>query len=431
MTACANAKTATTNVADCIKNAIKSRVDSAAFDSWIAPLSFSVDGNILSLIAHNQFACDFVRATYTNILHTFASEFGLSVRVCAGRPAHSISPRPMNDNAPRKEIITCELLPVTAPDATGFDSFVACDENAFAVNACKKFAAGKITFSPLFIYGADGCGKTLLAECLHGCAHGKTLMMTGSQFVAEFQRAITERNIFAFKDFVRNCDNFIMDDVQAICGKRATSEEFTGLLVDLVKMGKNIALFSNASPANLTGFDRRLQSLLASGLVADIVAPNKTVRRSIMTRANVPAAVADNLSGRISANGHIVSGVAKKIAAWRDMMDIDVTLDVAEKLLADVLTKQKTPLGRAREMAAKLGVSFDDVASPSRVRGVVRARQIIMAVLKQTTDLSLAEIGRIVGDRDHATVLYGLAQIEKQKQTDLLMTAEIEQLIHG
>jgi chromosomal replication initiator protein len=80
-------------------------------------------------------------------------------------------------------------------------------------------------------------------------------------------------------------------------------------------------------------------------------------------------------------------------------------------------------------MAARLGVSFDDIASKSRKAPIVRARQIMMAALKSATDMSLSEIGRILGDRDHATVLYGLAQIEKLKTADLMIAAEIQQMI--
>ena len=420
---------------DNVKSAVRAHMDAAAFESWVAPLAFSIDGDALNLVAHNQFAADFIKSAYIHILKNVADEFGLGIRLGVGHAAQAAPQIPTNDNtAARKEFIRNEFIagPSAAahrPLPAGFDDFIACDENGFALNALKKAAHGRIPFSPLFIYGASGCGKTMLAECLNACAAGQCLMMTGATFVSEFQRAITERNVFAFKDFVRECDTFILDDVQNICGKRATSEEFMNLIVDLSKSGKNIVLFANAAPNALTGFDRRLQSILSSGLVVDLVAPDHATRKTMFTRGGVPAAIAEPLAGRIDANGHIVAGALKKMRAWRDMMGMDVTMDVAEKLLADTLSKQKTPLAAAHAMAAKMGISFDVVTSKSRDHRAVHARQMMMAALKSATSLSLTEIGRILGDRDHATVLYGLAQIEKQKATDLMLAAEIDQMI--
>ncbi|MCL1902553.1 MAG: DnaA/Hda family protein [Alphaproteobacteria bacterium] len=425
VTVCANAKSVLNP--DSVKSAIMSRMDSASFDSWIAPLSFSVETNVLNVIAHNQFAADFIKSAYLHIIATVAAEFGLELYLGVGRSPQTMPVIPTNDN-----VVENKFEPQTSnlkPQTLNFDDFIVSDENNFALTACKKIACGAVAFSPLFIYGPQGSGKTLLTECLNSCGAGRVLMMTGAGFVSEFQRAITMRTVFAFKDFVRDCDTFILDDVQILCGKRATSEEFMTLIIDLAKSGKNVVLTSNVAPAQLSGFDRRMQSVLASGLVVDLVAPNKAVRKNMLTRAGVSGDVAETLSGRIGANGHLVSGVSTKISAWRDIMNADVTVDIAEKLLADCLSKQKTPLSSARAMAARLGISFEDIASKSRRAAVVRARMIMMTALKSATNLSLAEIGRILGDRDHATVLYGLATVEKLKQTDLMIAAEIQQMI--
>lgn len=414
--------------ADIIKRSVQPKMDPAAFDSWIAPLLGTVDGDVVNFVAANQFSADFIKSTYMHILRGVASEFGLGVNISVGR-APSAPVMPTNDNVARKDFSIDKPSAAGQLSASGFDDFIASEENSFAVTACKKVAAGRVTFSPLFIYGPEGCGKSLLAECLSAAATGRALRMAGSQFLSEFQRAITERTVFAFKDFVRNCDTFILDDVQTLCGKRATSEEFLTLVVDLIRAGKNVVLTANAAPSQLTGFERRIQSVLASGLVVDLAAPSKNVRKNMLARAGLCADVAEALAARAAANGHIVSGLCKKVSAWRDMMGTDVDLAVAERLLADSLPKQKTPLVMARAMAARLGISFENIESPSRCRQVVRARQIMFAALKQATKLSLSEIGRIIGGRDHATVLYGLAQIEKQKSSDLVLAAEIEQMV--
>jgi chromosomal replication initiator protein len=407
-----------------VKMAIAARMDSDAFQSWIAPLKITVCDKIVSLIAPNQFSVDFIKSVYLNILESAASDFGLGLHIGAGYRAQPIA-RGANDNESKTFVPSAPI----ASKHAAFDAFIASEENAFVLSACKKLAGGGALFSPLFIYGPSGCGKSLLAGCISSEACGRTLMMTGGQFVSEFLRAMREHSVFAFKDFCRNCDTFILDDVHVLAGKRATMDEFLQLILDLRASGRHIVLTANAAPGNLGGFDRRMQSLLASGLVADIAAPNKNVKKAMLARADVSLEVAEMLSGRIGADGHLVAGVAKKINAYAELMGEKITIDIAERLLADTLQKNKTPLSMVKTMCDKLGVSYDEVCGSGRARMLVRARQIMMSALKSATKLSLTEIGRLVGDRDHATVLYALAQIEKARASDLILSAEISQMI--
>ena len=126
---------------------------------------------------------------------------------------------------------------------------------------------------------------------------------------------------------------------------------------------------------------------------------------------------------------HMINGVANKIKTYAELMGTKVTLDVAEHLLSDTLEKFKTPIAMVKSLSEKLGVAYDAICGTSRARALVLARQIIMIVLKNATRLSLSEIGQYVGNRDHATVMYSIRQIEKLKQSDLMLSAQIEELI--
>ena len=106
-----------------------------------------------------------------------------------------------------------------------------------------------------------------------------------------------------------------------------------------------------------------------------------------------------------------------------------VNMDVAARLLGDMLSKNKTPIAIVKSMCEKMGISFDEICGNSRTRRLTRARQIMMAALKSATGLSLTEIGNVCGGRDHASVVYALNQIEKQKTTDLILNAEIEEMV--
>lgn len=403
-----------------IKNMIEQQMDFAAWTSWIAPLNFEIADNTLILTAQNQFSADYISNTYGAMLKNVAMGFGLNVQMVVRGAATFVA----NDN--NVQSYTPAMDEKTT--SVAFDAFISSAENEFVLSAAKKVAAGTVAFSPLFIYGPAGCGKTLLAECIKSESE-RAIMMTGGTFVAEFARALQKRTIFAFKDYCRNCDTFILDDVQSLAGKTATMNEFLQLVMELRAAGKNVVLTSNVAPNNLSGFDRRVQSLLGSGLVVDMAAPNANVKRVMLVRAGVKADVADALANRIAGNGHIINGVANKLKTYTELMGGNVTLDVAEHLLADTLEKFKTPIAMVKSLCEKLGVTYDAVCGAGRARSLVLARQMIMVVLKNSTRLSLSEIGNYVGNRDHATVLYAIRQIEKLKATDLVLSAQINQLI--
>ena len=359
---------------DAIKNAIADKMDAACFSCWIASLGIQIENDSIILVAQNQFTADFIRLNYFGVLDSVAESYGLNWIVRVGNT--SIVSSGANDNNTQTY-----SAPVVEKKLNGFDSFIVSDENAFVVSACKKMAMGAATFSPLFIYGPAGCGKSMLVDCINASSSGRVVMMSGATFVSEFARALHDRTIFAFKDYCRNCDTFIMDDVQVLSGKRATCEEFLQLIMDLRSAGKNIVLTANTAPSNLTGFDHRAQSLFASGLVADIVAPSRDVRKKIFERAGVNSGLANMLAGRVMANGHVISGVLNKITAYRDIMGESVDIDIAEKILSDTLKTSRSPIVMVKSMCEKLGVSYDAVCGLGRARALGLARQMMMVVL--------------------------------------------------
>ena len=368
-----------------IRAAVAEKIDSAAFQTWIAPLQFTVCQNCLDVVAQNQFTADYVKKEYGKILENIAADFSLDINICVNGANRVVTSA--NDN------VVCEFTPVkNTQNKNGFDKFISCDENMFALAACKKIALGNASFSQLFIYGNAGCGKSMLLDCIYNTSEKRIVKMSGGQFVADFTRSLRDKTIFSFKDYCRKCDIFMMDDVCALAGKRATMDEFLQLLIDLKNAGKSVVLTANATPNALTGFDRRVQSLFASGLVVDLAQPNAYVRRAMLIRGGVKTDVAEELSKRISADGHLVNGIINKIKTYTELMGETVDMDVASRLLGDVLAKSKTPIWMVKSMCEKMSVSFDEICGNSRTRRLVRARQIMMAALKGATNLSLTEI---------------------------------------
>ncbi|MDR1027759.1 MAG: AAA family ATPase [Rickettsiales bacterium] len=386
-----------------VKTALSEKIAANDFAAWIAPCA--VEGN--NLVANSRFNADYISNAFKDAL------VAVGVSVITKRPQLRII---------KNEIAAAPV----SQNKISFDNFVCNEQNKFAIEALKKVAgADPVGFSPLVIYGATGTGKTMLMESL--AKNPRTIMTTGAAFVNDFVRSMKSGAVFQWKDSLRNVDTFILDDVQTLAGKRASLEEFSALLNDLIRMGKNVVITANIAPSQIAGFDRRLVSLLSSGLSVDLVAPGADVRAAILKKNGVADALAKSIAERAPANGHILSGIVKKIAAWTELDCGQIDEAVCERLLGDVLEKTKTPIAMVKNMCVKLGMSFDDIISASRTRAVVFARQKIMAALKVSTTLTLAEIGNLVG-RDHASVLYALAQIEKAKQTDMLLASEIIEL---
>ena len=392
---------------------IKSKIDSQAFDVWFN-IDFAWNDNTFTFFATSRFNQDFITNTFGAIFQEIETEFGIKILVAVSRP--------------ELRVVTNDIVKPKI-SLSAFDKFIESDANNFAVTAVKKLAAGSTAFSPLVIYGPTGSGKTMMTEILRGSVSSRVVSITGSEFVSNFVRAMNDNAVFQFKDALRKCDIFIMDDIQGLAGKRASAAEFAALLDDLIRMNKTVVLTSNIAPSQITGFDKRIVSLMSSGLAVDLSAPDASVRCEFLRRAGVSAELADLISKRAPANGHIMAGIVKKITAWMELEIGELSEQILEKLLCDVLEKQATPVMRVKNMCAKLGIAFDDVMSATRTKPVVLARQKIMVALKQSTNMTLAEIGRVVGDRDHASVLYAISCIERAKQTDMLLESEIADLI--
>ncbi len=403
---------------DCIFNSVGNG------SSWISSCEISFDKSYLYIDTENQFISDVIKGSYFDVLSSVAEKFDLSLKIEVSKDKIIKTPiaNDVKNNSYVPEKIESKKL-------LSFDDFVVSEQNLFAVSACKKIADLSASFSLLFLYGSTGSGKSLLARCINSSSKGKTVFMSASNFVSEFARSISEHSTFAFKDFCRNVDIFILDDVHILSGKRASTEEFLQLIVDLHSSGKTVVLTSSVSPSNLSGFDHKTLSLFSSGLVVDLASPDKEVKKSILLKNGIAEDVAEFLSNNIENNGHLIAGVLTKLKTYSEIMGEKITIKIAEKLLSDLLGNSKTPLSIAKAICKKLSVSFENICSSSRNSRLVHARQIIMSILKEKTDLSLAEIGKLLGNRTHATVLYAISQVEKIKSSDLIIGSEIEQII--
>jgi chromosomal replication initiator protein len=275
-----------------VKAALKSDIGETAYRSWILPLEpRALDAGTLDIAAPTRFIRDWVRTHYGDRLVRLCvqhvagcTRLGYSIAHAPRTPvpktpatdaAHPYEPvTTANENA--AEAATAESLSSALDPRFTFDNFVVAASNELAFAAAKKLASGEnVTFNPLFLQGGVGLGKTHLMQAIaHDVAarapEKRVVYMSAEKFMYQFVRALRSRDTMTFKEYLRGVDVLMIDDIQFICGKESTAQEFFHTFNALMDQGKQVVLSADKAPGDLEGLDDRLRSRLGMGLVAGI-----------------------------------------------------------------------------------------------------------------------------------------------------------------
>ena len=314
-----------------------------------------------------------------------------------------------------------------------FDRFVVDASNRVAYNAAQTLSEpGPPRFSPLFLHSGTGQGKTHL---MHAIGHAflaarpdaRVICMSAERFMFDFVAAMRARDTFSFKQRLRAADLLLIDDLQFIAGKDATQEEFFHTVNEIMGAGKRLVISADRCPQALDGVEARIVSRMSVGLVADIKAPDLTLRRAILERkctdlqTQVPADVLDLLAARIHANIRELEGALNRVVAYAQLTDDKIDLDFAIATLGDVLrgAQRRVTIDEIQKLVSShFELKPLDLVSARRSRSVARPRQIAMYLAKRLTTRSLPEIGRKFGGRDHSTVIHAVRKIEELRDSD-------------
>lgn len=326
-----------------------------------------------------------------------------------------------------------------------FDRFVVDAANRVAFNAARALAEpGVPRFSPLFLHSGTGQGKTHL---MHAIGHAFlaqhpdaiVLCMSAERFMFDFVAAMRARDTHSFKQRLRGADLLLIDDLQFIAGKDATQEEFFHTINEIMSAGKRLVISADRCPQALDGVEARIVSRMSVGLVADIKAPDLTLRRAILDRkladlpeAKVPAEVLDLLAARIHANIRELEGALNRVVAYAQLTGDSIDLDFALTTLGDVLrgAQRRVTIDEIQKLVSQhFELKPLDLVSARRSRAVARPRQIAMYLAKRLTTRSLPEIGRKFGGRDHSTVIHAVRKIEELRDQDRDIDAAVRTLM--
>jgi len=328
-------------------------------------------------------------------------------------------------------------------DRFTFDNFVSGKPNEFAHAACRRVAeAERVPFNPLFLYGGVGLGKTHLMHAIAWHIRERdpgrrVVYLSAEKFMYQFIRAVRFRDTMAFKEQFRSVHVLMVDDVQFICGRESTQEEFFHTFNALIDQNRQIIISADKSPADLQGLEERMRSRLGWGLVADIHPTTYELRYSILEAkadrmtVKVPVQVIEFLAAKITSNVRELEGALLRLGAHADLVGRPITVETAQEVLRDVLraNDRKVTIEEIQKRVAEhYNIRLADMHSPRRARAVARPRQVAMYLAKQLTSRSLPEIGRKFGGRDHTTVMHAVRKIEELRADDSGLSEDIDLL---
>ena len=311
-----------------------------------------------------------------------------------------------------------------------FERFVVGSTNRFAYTAAKKVAEEPGgAYNPMFIYGHYGLGKTHLLHASANQVHQlytayRIMYVQSEDFVNEFIDHVRHgKDMQGFRDKYRLVDLFLMDDVQFIAGKDSSEEELFHTFNTLYEQKKQIVFTSDRPPHEMLRLEQRLRTRFEQGLPADIQPPdyetrvallkNKAVERGI----SLPDAVLSYVAENITSNVRQIEGVVNKIMAFQELMGAQVDVDTTIRAVRDILRAKENFLPSAETIIQEVARFYDMDASAvtgqSQNKEISTARNVAMYIIREMTQLSLAEIGQQFGGRHHSTVLNSINRVEK------------------
>lgn len=419
-----------------------------SFNTWLKPLTvYEVVDNVVTIIVPSeQVGLNYISKKYKLPLQVTISE----VTGMENCDINFILP----EDVPKKEEVSpkaqsqdarCEEAHLN-PKYT-FDTFVVGSNNKFAQAAALAVAESPgDTYNPLFIYGGAGLGKTHL---MHSIAHfiidhdenSKVLYVTSEEFTNELIETIRNGNNSAmtkFREKYRNIDVLLVDDIQFIIGKESTQEEFFHTFNSLYSANKQIIISSDKPPKDMEILDERFRSRFEWGLIVDITLPDYETRMAILHKKedmdgyNVSEDVIKYIANNIKSNIRELEGAFNKVVAYAKLEKKEVTLELAEQALKDIVApnenKQITADYIISMVAEHFNVSTADLCGNKRSSKIVMPRQVAMYLCREILAIPLKNVGQYLGNRDHTTVMHGVEKIEKELQNNEQLQNTIDTL---
>ena len=425
---------------------IRKEVGTSVFELWFEPIKPSLldDGKIV-LDIPNRFFKEWIEDYHPNLISkVIESHLGEPVDVEFTIVAQSTpkiarveaSREKRKDRLARKGIFL-------NPKYT-FDNFVVGTSNEFAHAAAGAvYEKPGLTYNPLFIYGGVGLGKTHLTMAIGNHMVDKkrnfnVLYVSAEQFTNEVVSAIRHSKTEELKEKFRSLDMLLIDDIQFIENKPTTQDELFHTLNTLYQSQKQIVISSDRPPREISKITDRLRSRFSMGLIADIQPPDVETRIAIIQKKieaemmHLPEDVVHFIATKVKSNIRDIEGCLIRLGAHMSLTGAQANLPVVKNILKDFITEDDRPLtveSIMKSVADHYGIRVPDMKSKKRTKDIALPRQVAMYISRAITEASLSEIGKVIGGKDHATVIYAVKQIKSRRTKDESFDRMIDNLI--
>ena len=416
-----------------VKEYCSQKIVKASFDLFIEPMEAGrLEGDTAVLYTNSEWSKGIIEDRFVPTLKEGFEQvlgFTLIPRIEVKLPDDEVEKTPINGGE----------------YAFTFDTFIVGSSNKFAHAAALAVAQNpSVAYNPLFIHGDSGLGKTHLlnaikAEVLKNNSKANIVYVSGEDFTNEIIAAIRENKTTEFKNKYRQADVLLVDDIQFIAGRESTQEEFFHTFNALHNAGKQIVLVSDRPPKEIKSLEDRLRNRFEWGLIADIQPPDFETRcaiikrKSDLLRLDMKFEVIEFIASKVKTNIRQLEGVVKKLDAMQKLEGKPPVMVNAQAAIKDILNEQmSTPVTIDKiitDVSKVYNVSVNDIRGKSRKQEVAEARKMSMYIIKEVCGLTMEEIGKEFGGRDHSTVVYSISNVAQRLKTDSFYRDTAEDII--
>lgn len=444
---------------------IKENVSEQQFNTWFRPIafeSFNESNKTLLVQVPSPFVYEYLEENYVELLKRvltkyFGAGVHLSYRIVVDKTnnitqeVQAETVAKIDDTAVRRTRVNQSPTTLDAAQPQPIDSqlnphhtfanYIEGNSNKLPRSVGLSIAEHPNTtqFNPMFIYGPSGCGKTHLINAIGVRAkelypQKRVLYISARLFQVQYTNAVLNNKTNDFINFYQTIDMLIVDDIQEWVSATKTQETFFHIFNHLFRNGKRIILACDRPPVDLQGMSDRLLTRFSCGLIAELEKPNIQLCVDILNSKikrdglHIPEEVV-NFIGQ-TANGSVrdLEGVINSLLAYSVVYNCNIDMRLAERVIKRAVKIDDKPLTIDDIMDTvcnHFNVSTAAVASRSRKREYVTARQVSMYLAQKYTKMPASRIGKLVGGRDHSTVIHSCSQVEMRIKTDRLFHDEI------
>tara|TARA_Y100000590_G_scaffold298846_1_gene336905 strand:- start:631 stop:2049 length:1419 start_codon:yes stop_codon:yes gene_type:complete len=439
-----------------IQDNMREKFGEDIFQSWLKKISFVDEFNNYILISvSTRFIRDWITSRYLDqilqIIKNYKKgidriEFTIENSKDHNKDFEDLKNISENQDNRNISFIKDSFLQYNRIDPNkNFSNFILGQSNKLAFEASKKVSEDIAHYNPLYIYGGVGMGKTHLLNAI-GLSlkeKNKVMFISAERFMYQFVKSIKSNEMVKFKDYFRNTDVLLIDDIQFMNGKEAMQEEFFHTFNALIEKGSQVIISGDRPPNKLLRIQERIKSRFSGGLVVDIQAPDYELRYKIIkskidylnilnpNQLNISEEIYKFLSSEITTSIRELVGALNRIASFARIYNKTPNISEVKIILKDLLnlSENKVTIDLIQTVVCKFfKISKNEMLSSRRSRYLVRPRQTAIYLSKILTSKSLPEIGRAFSNRDHTTVIHSVRTIEKLKKGDNELNNNIDNL---